>query len=418
MDNNSLEKAAIDPALKKYLGTGLAAALLSAGIGTTVSRLASEKKRKKALDLSKNRNVITVDIDIPNFLKDLPTPAQFAESASAKPAVAGNAAQVANADDIASLKKAVLRNNGGKIDFFRKAASATPKAEVSGKKEAGNPDGKKSEDKPSEPTPTRLRGEDGRFVSATSPVVVPDVEKSAGMAESIGRTLGKAIGSLARPSADGVGGSVSGFASGLDEGLGHLGKRFSSGVNDGLTASPKLVAGGVASVVLAAMIAKHLNKLRAASAKSKLDAQRDAYVEKLNGSEKSAQDTAGDVGKTVGLGAGTAFLAPFALSTLIAYKVMKNRSEQPDKSKRSMGSFATPPVILYRTRGGVEKSAAAYRTPGQRIGDAAKFIGGKISDGVGKIVDKAGLGVDAGVNRAIEIFVRKENQGRNRPSFA
>lgn len=376
MDNNSLEKLAMDPALKKYLGTGLAAALLSAGVGTTISRIASEKKRKKSLDISKNRNVITVDVDIPNFLKDLPTPAQFAATAATKPAMIGSSAQIANADDIASLKKAILRNKGGKIDFFRKAASTTPKDEKSDKKETDNQDGKKSEDKPSDPKPTRLRGEDGRFVSATSPVDVQDVEKSAGLMDFISQA--------AKPITDPI-------------------VEFGSDVKDGLVESPKLVAGGVASVVLATMIAKHINKMRADSAKSKLDSQRDAYVEKLN---KSAS-----VGKTIGLGAGAAFLAPFALTSLIAYKVMKNRSEQQDKGKKSLGSFATPPVILYRTRGDVEKSAQ-YRSPGQRIGDAVGFIGDKISAGVGKVIDKTGLGVDSGVDRAIEIFGREENKGK------
>lgn len=384
MNNKSLEKLAMDPVLKKYLGKGLAAALLSAGVGTTISRLASEKKRKKALDISNNRNVITVDVDIPNFLKDLPTPEQFAETVATKPAIVGSAAQIANADDIASLKKAILRNKGGKIDFFRKAASTTPKTEKSDKKETDNQDGKNSEDKPSDPMPTRLRGEDGKFVSATSPVAVQDVEKSAGIMEFLGR--------LAKPVTDPI-------------------VEFGGDVKDGLVESPELVAGGVASVVLATMIAKRINKLRAASEKSKLDSQRDAYVEKLNGSEKIAQDNSGSVGKTIGLVAGASFLAPFALTSLIAYKVMKNRSEQQEKNKKNLGSFATPPVILYRTRGDVEKSAG-YRSPGQRIGDAVGFIGGKISDGLGKLVDKTGIGVDAGVDRAIEIFGRKDNHGK------
>lgn len=383
MNNKSLEKLAMDPVLKKYLGKGLAAALLSAGVGTTISRLASEKKRKKALDISNNRNVITVDVDIPNFLKDLPTPEQFAETVATKPAIVGSAAQEANADDIASIKKAILRNNGGKIDFFRKAASTTPKIDEENKNGVRTSDDKKSEKKSSEPTPTRLRGEDGKFMSATSPVEVPAVEKSAGIMDIIGRAI--------KPVTDPI-------------------VEFGSGVKKGLIDSPKLVAGGVASVVLATMIAKRINKLRAESEKSKLDSQRDAYVKKLNGSEKIAQDN-GSLGETIGLSAGAAFLAPFALTSLIAYKVMKNRSEQQEKDKKTLGSFATPPVILYRTSGDVEKSAG-YRSPGQRIGDAVGFIGGKISDGLGKLVDKTGIGVDAGVDRAIEIFGRKDNQGK------
>jgi hypothetical protein len=381
VNNNSLEeKSAMDPALKKYLGTGLAAALAAAGVGTTISRIASEKKRKKALDISKNRHVITVDVDIPNFLKDLPTPAQFAESA--KPASSGNASLDVNADDIASLKKAILRNNGEKIDFFRKAASTAPKSDDVAKKDAGNVENKKNSDKPFNSTPTRLRGEDGKFMSATSTVTVNDVEKSA---ETILDRLGNKV---------------------IDPIV-----EFGNDTKEGLLESPKLVLGGITSVAVAAILAKYINKIRAESAKSKLDSQRDAYVEKLNGSEKIAQDESAGLGHTIGLGAGAAFLAPFALTTLIAYKVMKNRSEKQDKSKGSMGSFAIPPVVLYRTRGDVEKSAA-YRSPAQRIEDAFKFVGDKISSGVGKLVDKTGLGVDAGVDRAIDIFGRKENQGR------
>lgn len=387
METGALNKQAMDPALKKYLSTGVAAAILSAGIGTTVSRLASEKKRKKALDLSKNRNVITVDVDIPNFMKDLPTPAQFASSKPSADAIDAAKDQL-TPEAAAALKKELLRRGSGRIDFFRKAAEKS-EAVVDDATKSDSDDAKqddksstKTKTDSSEPSPSRLRDESGRFVSDTSPVAVKEVEKDAGF----GAWLAGAIKPVTQPVVD-----------------------FGKDVKDGLVESPKLIAGGITAVALAALIAKHVNKQRAASARAKLDAQRDEYIAQINGVEKEAQDQDGGTGKTIGLGAGAAFLAPFALSSLIAYKVMQNRAET--QNKKSLGSFAVPPVVLYRARGDIEKGASV-RTPAQRIGDAANWVGGKVLKGIGAVVDKTGIGVDAGVNRAMEIFSRPENKAR------
>lgn len=393
MYNKTFEKTAMDPALKKYLLAGLSSAVLAAGVGTTVSRLSSEKKRKKALDLNNNRNVITVDIDIPNFMKDLPTPAEFAATAVAdkasKPTVSN-----ATSDDIERLKKEIIRRNSGKLDFFRKTAE---EAEVSN-------DVDEKKDKPEKDEPkekkedgggvARLRDESGRFTSPTSPIAVKEEEKTANV-------ITDWISDLTKPVVDPV-------------------VEFGSAVKDGIIDSPKLIAGGAAGIVLAAMLAKYINKKRAGSAKAKLDSQRDAYVEQLQGVQKSAQD---GVGHALGLGAGVTFLAPFALTSILAYKVMKNRSEQQEKSRRINGSFPTQPIITYRTRGDVEKSAAPQKTLPQMIDgaidyatDAARKGLGIATDatlkGLGKIVDATGIGVDSGVDKFMEMLGRPENKKR------
>lgn len=361
------KKSAMDPTTKKYLASGLAAALLSAGVGTTVSRLASAKKRRRALDMSKNRNVITVDIDIPNFVKGLPTPAQFA--ATKQPA--GGAAKEMSADDIEAVRKAIVRQNSRKLDFFGKAAAEDKKTAKTDSDDAGK-DG--SEKKDSDGA-VRLRDSSGRFASPTSPIAVKEVEKDAG--------VGDMIASVVDPMVE-----------------------FGGAVRDGLVESPKLVAGGVASVVLAAMIAKHINKQRASAAESKLESQRDAYIEQLNGTQKTAQV---NTGESLGLAAGASFLAPFALTSMIAYKIMANRAEQQDKARKQNGSFPTQPVILYRTRGGVEKEAMV-QSPAEVFNKAKDAVVGAVQNGVGKLVDTTGIGVDSGVDRTIEMFGRAGNK--------
>ena len=373
--SDKLEKSAMDPTTKKYLASGLAAALLSAGVGTTVSRLASAKKRRKALDMSKNRNVITVDIDIPNFVKDLPTPAQFA--ATKQPA--GGAAKEMSADDIEAVRKAIVRQNSRKLDFFGKAAAEDMKPA----KTEGDDAGKDGAEKKNSDGTVRLRDSSGRFTSPTSPVAIKEVEKDAG----VGDTIAGWLKSITKPVVDPM-------------------VEFGGAVRDGLVESPKLVAGGVASVALAALIAKHINKQRASSAKSKLESQRDAYIEQLNGTQKKAAD---NIGESVGLAAGASFLAPFALTSMIAYKIMANRAEQQDKARKNNGSFPTQPVILYRTRGGVEKEARV-KSPAEVFNQAKDAVVGAVQNGVGKLVDATGIGVDSGVDRTIEMFGRADNK--------
>ena len=147
---NNLEKSAnvLTPeqkaVLAKYLKAGLGAGVLASGVGLAVSRAKANEERASRKP-EESKNAIIVDIRKDNFLKDIPTPEDQKNMVSGTKLLAQPSAtegqQSMTPEEIAAIKKDVLRRNERKFNFFGKSAKDTSikedNKEVSSEKTAG-----------------------------------------------------------------------------------------------------------------------------------------------------------------------------------------------------------------------------------------------------------------------------------------
>lgn len=327
----------MDDFTKKVILSTIGAGTLAAGIGSVINRNRMAKKREKSLDIKKSKNTIVIDINKKGFMKDLPTPTELAKERGE--IVQGQDGNVSNPssqavasigpsnvspksemtpEEIAAVKKNIIRNNGRKVDFFGKRASDNKKDEESESDNNKNDNKgivsndavdtavKKVESKESKETHLPPRNELGQFTSPTDPTGVVQTEKKAGLGD------------------------------------------FFSGIRSGATSyKPLMLAGGsVASLYLSAMIVDKINEIRANRAKRDADSAREEYAKLLqyDNQEKSAQ-----WGENIGLIANGAIVIPAVFAAMIANKVMERRKAEKDKAKLVSDSYPNDPTILYKT---------------------------------------------------------------------
>lgn len=322
-------------AVIKYLKAGLGAGVLASGIGLAASRAKSLRDRAKNTP-EKSRNAIIVDINKDNFLKDLPTPAAQAEMVGgmASRGIFGGAEGKLQMTDeeIAAAKKDILRR-GRKLDFFGLRKAAEPKTEVRQviEKPVGEDKGKTEASGKDDAKSSPPRGEDGRFVSPTSPVAAFQSEKDAAFDFSkwLMHPLDSAV-----DSAKDVGGRM--WDSAKVHPLG-------------------IAAGGLGAIYLSAMIVDKVNEMRAKASKRSANESRKEYIRLLqggspdDGAEKSAQDGKSGVPEWTGATVGAAVVLPFIVSHMITNKIMENRKEKEKKMKSMANSYPEDPIILYKT---------------------------------------------------------------------
>lgn len=337
-----IEKRALSPEDRnKYVKAAIIAALGSAGIGTLIKNIKSDKDRKKALDVNVAKNVITVPIKKSKFLEGLPTPDEYSESTKAEAASSRSPKKMSlgslDPSSIAAKKKEILR--GRKFNFF--GGGSLKSAEEEKKEKAPSEEGKKRDDVVSEEKidgRVVLRGQDGKFVSPTDPVAVQAVEKDA-QAQKDQRM--------------GIWDIITNPGKAVDRAWGAAKDR-----------PVVATAGFVGSIILAAKIADMVNERRKKKAERMVDGARDRYVEVLQGNtEKAAfvppvanaavgsslKSASPDIPQLTGTVLGTAFLVPMALTALVTNRIIENRRRDKKKEKEKSDTYPDDPVILYKT---------------------------------------------------------------------
>lgn len=315
--------------LKQYLLKGIA----SAGVAVAISELLKKNDknpRKSALkDADKSKSSIVVPINIPNFVKDLKVPEDVESKATLptedKPLLENkdpeSVSNTMSEDEIAAIKKDILRKNERKFRFFGKAAaddktssedanedSKDESKETNESKSYSNGDGDRKDKRELPP-----RDELGKFVSPTNPVGVKQVEKSAFF--NMDDVLSSAWDASKKP----------------------LG----------------ITAGAFTALYVASKIKEAINRRREKLSEKHLNESRDRYVSLVQ---------KGDSEKTAGVGniiAGT-FIFPAAITALVTNKIIENRKKDKEKKKENVNSFPDEPAILYETVGDSPYKTAEY----------------------------------------------------------
>lgn len=291
--------------MKDYLANGIAAGGITAAIALAVTRNRKEKQFKPN-DIESG-NAIVVPIHKDKFLEGLPTPDQLAASRGATAAGAASEGSQLSEADILAKKKELMRNSR-KIDFFGKKAddaqektekTEQPKDVGEAAEDASKKDGGSSNGMP--------RDDQGRFISPTSPLAVKHVEKDASV---FGRPLA-------------------------------------------------LVGGGAASLLIADMIVRAVNKKRAKRAEKNLNAEREKYVELLqNPSAKTAEMSKKAFWNPGEILSGT-FVIPAAVTALITNRIVENRKAQKKRDANRTDSFPVEPSVTYRVYDSADQTAKA-----------------------------------------------------------
>lgn len=307
----------------KIIKAVLVSGVTAAGLGSLARRMASNRDRKKALDLDTAKNVITVQIAKNKFMEGLPTPKEQAEYAVSK----DSAPSVMSEDDISSRKRDILK--GRKIDFFKRAGEKEGGEDGDeGSKREGAEDGPKDKSKDDKDGDERIlfRDQTGKFVSPTDPVAIAQAEKDAESEETesssgygIWDTITHPIDSAERIGRSAIGRPVA------------------------------YTAAAIGSFYLATAIADYINKRRREASKNRLDSERDRYVELLQESEKTA---GADIRDWTGEILGASFVVPMALSAMITNKIIQNRKEAKKKNEERSDSYPDDPIIMYKTSDG------------------------------------------------------------------
>ena len=360
------KKAMSDTEKAKIIKAMIVAGVSAAGIGAISRSLKAKKERKKAMTPELSSNAIVIPVSKRDFVKDIPTPKELAESrgeslsakandvrqddkpvqTNVEPAnelasTSGSTPAIIAPEDLSAIKKNILR--GRKFDFFGGAKLPKAAEDNSASNGDGGDDkgGAKKEVKKEKTESGRviLRDQEGRFASPTDPVAVESVEKDAGLIQ-----LGiDAVKSMASPIESGK--DILNIAAG----------------------KPMWIAGGLlGSVYIAEKISDAINERRRQKAKARQENARDKYVELLEGgdeSEKVAEsDAEGNSFKNLtGLTMGSAFFIPMALTAMITNRIQENRKAEKKKAKEMANSYPDDPVMLYRVidNPGEEKIAEA-----------------------------------------------------------
>lgn len=329
------------------------AAILSGGIAALIGAMSrdskSKERRKKSLNPEESSNAIIVPISKRDFVRDLPTPRQLAESRAGEslnpggndtqgPA-AGAISSDLSPDAISAKKKEILRER--KFDFFGGLGKKAAKDDLDDKNaKSDTPEANKARDGKNGDRIV-LRSPDGRFASPSGPVAAGQVEKNAGILSY----LSSAISSAFSP---------------IDSGK----KIF-----DVATGKPLWIAGGaLGSVYVAEKISEAINKRRRERSKERLEKARDKYVDILeggDGAEKTAEDDPNGFERPTGLALGTAFFIPAAITALVASRIHENRRAEKKKKKEMSDSYPADPYIMYKVIDGPgeEKVAEADDMP-------------------------------------------------------
>ena len=300
--------------MNDYLANGIAAGGITAAIALALTRNRKEKQFKPN-DIESG-NAIVVPIHKDKFLEGLLTPDQLAASRGATAAGAASEGSQLSEADILAKKKELMRHSR-KIDFFgTKAEDAQDKTEKTEKTEpaekteqpkdgveaaedASKKDGGSSNGMP--------RDDQGRFISPTSPLAVKPAEKDASVFD--------------RPLA--------------------------------------LVGGGAASLLIADMIVRAVNKKRAKRAEKNLNAEREKYVELLqNPSAKTAEMSKKALWNPGEILSGT-FIIPAAVTALITNRIVENRKAQKKRDASRTDSFPVEPSVTYRVYDSANQTAKA-----------------------------------------------------------
>ncbi len=357
-DSTNVKSASTERERIKYIQYAIMSALAAGGISAAVKMSNGKKARRKANDVASSKNAIVIPIKKTNFMKDIPTPEELAESRGetsepkqielknqeekpmddidAKPLLAD-----APAEDIEARKREILRNKARRFDFFRAKAAADGSDSESSPREEDNNDQAPSDSKDDDTGDSIdgsgkkvmkeeidgrviLRDQSGKFVSPTDPVAVAQVEKAA----------------------------VSGFGDVVFHPFNTLGRIANSAADKPVLAT----AGFVGSIYLASKIADAINERRRAKAKERLEAARDEYVDLIEEGreEKAASGDGPHIGDLSGWVIGTSFFAPLAITAMITKRILDNRREEKKRQKEMSDSYPDEPAIMYKTSEGKE----------------------------------------------------------------
>jgi hypothetical protein len=107
-------------------------------------------------------------------------------------------------------------------------------------------------------------------------------------------------------------------------------------------------------VYLATLLADGINKIRRNRSKALAEKEKERYMNMIGRKEvKQAQDKSGsDIRDWAGIGLGTAFLVPAALSAIIVGRILSNRRQEAKRRKEISNSIPEEPIFLYQTHDG------------------------------------------------------------------
>lgn len=311
----------------KYLKASIIAAVGAAGIGAFARAKSARKRREKALDVSKSKNAIIVDVKKKTFLDGLPTPQELAESRGELAQMPSDAVHDVQAElpappgeglsekEIEDRKKEILR--GRKVDFFSKRAKDGDEGgEKEDSREDEKDDGKKKISEEEYDGRTILRDQTGKFVSPTDPVAVQQAEKDAGV-KGFSDIFLHPIDSAERV---------------VDAAKGH---------------PVVFTAGALGSMYIAAKLSNAIGEIRKRRAKKRLDEARDKYVELLEDPESEKVADA-DIRDLTGAAIGASFIVPLALTALVTNRIIENRRKEKEKRKEVSDSYPDDPYVLYK----------------------------------------------------------------------
>ena len=330
MDNaKTLNKEAVSQEERnKIIKGAILAAAAAATTGAIIRDTKAKKDRKKAMDPYGNKNAIVIPIKKTKFMEGLPTPEELSATRSEAVPELTNAEAIPmlenkqdssalSSDQIAAMKKDILRSRARSLNFFGKRAEE----ESNGDKPESKADNPKPEsDKVTKEEDDKgrvfFRDETGKFVSPTDPVAVEQVAKEA---------------------------EDEGFWSNMNP------VNFVKSVGRAAMDRPLVVTGGgLAAIYLAAKISDAINERRRNRSKERLDEARDEYVSLVQDAEEKKADADDAIGNL----AGYAFFVPAALTAVITHKIIENRKEEKKKQKEQMDSYPEEPAILYKTSEG------------------------------------------------------------------